>query len=150
MRCVIQRVASASVTIEQTVHSSIGQGLLIFLGIEDRDEQFDINWMCKKIINLRIFSDENFRMNLSIDDIAGEIMVISQFTLYASTKKGNRPSFIKAGKPDFAESMYHQFIEELKKLSKTKIRCGLFGADMKIDLRNDGPVTIIIDSKMKE
>lgn len=150
MRCVIQRVSNASVTIDQSVHASIGQGLLILLGVEDKDESSDILWMCKKIVNLRIFSDEQSRMNLSIEEIAGDILIISQFTLYASTKKGNRPSFIKAGKPDFAEEMYWQFIEEMKRLCNSEVKYGLFGADMKIDLRNDGPVTIIIDSKMRE
>ncbi|MBK8502317.1 MAG: D-tyrosyl-tRNA(Tyr) deacylase [Saprospiraceae bacterium] len=150
MRCVIQRVAHASVTIDQTLYASIGKGMLILLGVEDDDEHSDIQWLCKKIVNLRIFSDGASKMNLSIEDVAGEIMIISQFTLYASTKKGNRPSFIKAGKPGFAEQMYRQFIQEIAKLCNTEIKKGLFGADMKIDLRNDGPVTIIIDSRTRE
>jgi D-tyrosyl-tRNA(Tyr) deacylase len=150
MRCVIQRVSSASVTIDKKVHDSIGKGILILLGVEDRDEHSDIDWLCKKIVNLRIFSDDASLMNLSLQDIAGEIMIISQFTLYASTKKGNRPSFIKAAKPEFAEQRYQQFIEEMARQSNTVIKCGVFGADMKIDLQNDGPVTIIIDSKTRE
>ena len=150
MRIVIQRVKSASVTIEKKVHSSINSGLLILLGIEDSDTQEDINWLCAKISKLRIFNDENGIMNKSVMDVPGEILVVSQFTLHASTKKGNRPSYIKASKPDFAIPMYEKFVENLKQQSNCIVKTGEFGAMMDVSLVNDGPVTIIIDSKNKD
>lgn len=150
MRLVIQRVSEASVTIDGAIKSSIGPGLLILQGIEDADTQEDIDWLCKKVSNLRIFGDENGVMNLSVKDIGGELLVVSQFTLHASTKKGNRPSYIKASKPDFAIPMYEQFVKTLEFNSGIKVQTGEFGADMKVQLINDGPVTIIIDSKIKE
>lgn len=150
MRLVIQRVSEASVTIDGAIKSSIGPGLLILQGIEDADTQEDIDWLCKKVSNLRIFGDENGVMNLSVKDTGGELLVVSQFTLHASTKKGNRPSYIKASKPDFAIPMYEQFVKTLEFNSGIKVQTGEFGADMKVQLVNDGPVTIIIDSKIKE
>ena len=150
MRVVIQRVKEASVTIEGQIKSAITEGLLILVGIEDIDTEEDINWLAAKIANLRIFSDENGLMNRSVMDIQGEMLVVSQFTLHASTKKGNRPSFLKAAKPDFAVPMYEQFVEELKKISQLKVLTGEFGADMKVALLNDGPVTIVMDTKNKE
>jgi D-tyrosyl-tRNA(Tyr) deacylase len=150
MRSVIQRVAKASVLIDGKINGSIGAGLLVFLGIEDADSEEDIEWLAGKIINLRIFNDEAGIMNRSVSDIAGDILLISQFTLHASTKKGNRPSYIKASKPDIAIPLYEQMIQRLTiKLGK-KISTGIFGADMKVELLNDGPVTITIDSKNKE
>lgn len=150
MKAVIQRVSEASVTIDGNVKSKIEKGLLILLGIEDADTQEDIQWLCKKITNLRIFDDENGVMNLSVKDINGSIIVVSQFTLHASTKKGNRPSYLKASKPDFAIPMYEKFVEEIKIVSALDIQTGEFGADMKVRLLNDGPVTIIMDTKNKE
>ena len=150
MRTVIQRVQHASVTIDGILKSKIGKGLLILVGIEDRDTQEDIDWLCKKICNLRIFDDENGVMNKSVLDIDGEILVVSQFTLHASTKKGNRPSYIKASKPDFAIPMYESFCKEMSTQSGKEVQTGRFGADMKVDLLNDGPVTILIDSQNKE
>ena len=150
MKAVIQRVSEASVTINGNVKSKIEKGLLILLGIEDADTQEDIQWLCKKITNLRIFDDENGVMNLSVKDINGSIIVVSQFTLHASTKKGNRPSYLKASKPDFAIPMYEKFVEEIKIVSALDIQTGEFGADMKVRLLNDGPVTIIMDTKNKE
>ena len=150
MKAVIQRVSEASVTIDGNVKSKIEKGLLILLGIEDADTQEDIQWLCKKITNLRIFDDENGVMNLSVKDVNGSIIVVSQFTLHASTKKGNRPSYLKASKPDFAIPMYEKFVEELKIVSALDIQTGEFGADMKVRLLNDGPVTIIMDTKNKE
>ena len=150
MRVVIQRVKEASVTIEGQVKSEITEGLLILLGIEEIDNQEDISWLTAKIANLRIFGDENGLMNRSIMDIQGEIIVVSQFTLHASTKKGNRPSFLKAAKPNIAVPLYEQFVEELKKVSGLKVLTGEFGADMKVALINDGPVTIVMDTKNKE
>ncbi len=150
MRVVIQRVSEASVTIEGKIKSSIGQGLLILLGIEPTDEQADIDWLCKKISKLRIFGDENGVMNKSLLDIDGELLVISQFTLHASTKKGNRPSYIKAAKPDIAIPLYEQFLATLETIAGRSIGTGEFGADMKVRLLNDGPVTILMDSKQKE
>lgn len=150
MRVVVQRVSEASVTIEGEVNANIGHGLLILLGIENEDTPEDIEWLCKKITNLRIFSDEEDKMNLSVLDVKGEIIVVSQFTLHASTKKGNRPSYIKAAKPDFAIPMYEKFTARLSEVSGTKVQTGIFGADMKVRLLNDGPVTITIDSKIKE
>lgn len=150
MRVVIQRVTQASVIIDGKVKSKIRKGLLVLLGIVNEDTKDDIQWLCNKLCNLRIFDDENGVMNLSIKDIKGEFLVVSQFTLHASTKKGNRPSYIKAAKPDFAVPMYNEFVKKLEEQSGTIVLTGEFGADMKIDLSNDGPVTIIIDSKIKE
>jgi len=150
MRTLIQRVSHASVTIDGIVKSQIREGLLIFLGIEECDNQDDIDWLCHKIVNLRIFGDSSGVMNLSVNDINGEILVISQFTLHASTKKGNRPSYIKAAKPDIAIPLYEKFCETINQLSHCEIQTGIFGADMKIALLNDGPVTIWMDSKNRE
>ena len=150
MRLVIQRVSEASVTIEGTIKSSIGQGLLILLGITNEDTQEDIDWLCGKVSKLRIFNDENGVMNKSVIDINGEIIVVSQFTLMASTKKGNRPSYIRAARPDFAIPMYETFVKQLSIIAQRPIQTGEFGADMKVQLLNDGPVTILIDSKSKE
>lgn len=150
MRVVIQRAGHASVTINGICKSSIGKGLVILVGIEETDEQEDIDWLCKKIINLRVFDDENGVMNKSILDINGEILVISQFTLHASTKKGNRPSYLRAAKPEISIPVYEQFCEELSFSLGKKIGTGEFGADMKVELLNDGPVTICMDTKNKE
>ena len=150
MKVVIQRVFSASVTIDSKIVAEIQKGLLVLVGIEDADTQEDTNWLCQKIANLRIFGDENDVMNLSVRDIDGEIIVVSQFTLQASTKKGNRPSYIKASKPDVAIPIYEGFVQQLEKELGKKVQTGVFGADMKVSLLNDGPVTIIIDSKNKE
>lgn len=150
MRIVLQRVSEASVSIDYKVHGEIGQGILVLLGIEDADNKEDVEWLCNKIVNLRIFNDENGIMNLSLDQINGEVLIISQFTLHASTKKGNRPSYIKAAKPDFAIPLYENFIENLRLKMGKPPKTGIFGADMKVALINDGPVTIIIDSKCKE
>lgn len=150
MKVILQRVTQASVSIENKVKASIDQGLLILLGIENEDTSEDISWLCKKILKMRIFNDENEVMNLSLDDIQGEILLISQFTLHASTKKGNRPSYIKAAKPDVAIPLYKKFIQEMQSLLGKEISTGTFGADMKVSLLNDGPVTIIIDSKNRE
>lgn len=150
MRVVIQRVSEASVTIEGEVKSSIGPGLLILLGIEDADTGEDIAWLCNKISKLRVFNDEKGVMNRSVQDIQGELLAVSQFTLHASTKKGNRPSYIRAAKPDVAIPMYEAFVKELEEVSGIPVGTGEFGADMKVRLLNDGPVTIIIDSKSRE
>jgi D-tyrosyl-tRNA(Tyr) deacylase len=150
MRAVIQRVSEASVTINGQVKSSIGKGLLVLAGIEDADEGFDIQWLSGKIVNLRIFNDEHGVMNLSIKEIGGDVLVVSQFTLHASTKKGNRPSYIKASKPDIAIPKYNRLINQLANDLGKEIFSGEFGADMKVRLLNDGPVTIVIDTKMKE
>lgn len=150
MRTVIQRVSQASVTINDVEISRIGWGLLILLGIEPEDTEEDILWLCKKIAALRIFSDEAGLMNRSVQDISGEIIVVSQFTLFASTKKGNRPSFIRSAKPDIAIPLYEKFVETLKHESSRPVQTGAFGADMKVSLLNDGPVTILIDSKNRE
>ena len=147
MKVIIQRVSKASVTIDNKIKSKIGAGLLILLGIEELDTKEDIDWLCGKITKLRIFGDENGAMNLSIKDIDGDIILVSQFTLHASTKKGNRPSFIKAAKPEIAIPLYKQFILQIEKEIEKPIQTGVFGADMKVELVNDGPVTIIIDSK---
>lgn len=149
MKVVIQRVSSASVTTEAEIVANIQSGLLVLVGIEDEDSQDDINWLCQKIINLRIFGDDNGVMNLSVKDIEGELIIVSQFTLHASTKKGNRPSYIKASKPDIAIPMYEKFVKQMELELGKKIQTGKFGADMKVALVNDGPVTIIIDSKSK-
>ena len=150
MKVVIQRVSQASVTIEKKIVANIQKGLLVLLGIEDTDTMEDIAWLTAKIANLRIFGDENGVMNLSIKDIQGDIIVVSQFTLHALTKKGNRPSYIKAAKPEIAIPMYENFISEMELELNKKIQTGQFGADMKVQLLNDGPVTIIIDTKNKE
>ena len=150
MRAVIQRVSKASVTIDSKIHSQISKGLLVLLGIEDADTDEDIDWLSGKIINLRIFNDENGVMNISLKDIDGDILVVSQFTLHASTKKGNRPSYIKASKPDFAIPVYEKFIKKLNDDTGKQVYTGVFGADMQVELCNDGPVTIVIDSKNKE
>mgnify|MGYP000678206172 FL=1 len=150
MRIVIQRVAHASVTIEGKIKSKIGQGLLILVGIEDADDASDAEWLSKKAANLRIFDDENGVMNRSIKEIGGEILIISQFTLFASTKKGNRPSYIRASKHEHAIPLYEQFCAFIEEECGKKPGTGEFGADMKVELLNDGPVTIIIDSKQKE
>lgn len=150
MRAVIQRVAEACVKVNGRVTGSIGKGLLILVGIEDADTQEDIDWLTKKIVGLRIFDDENGVMNLSVMDIGGSILAVSQFTLMASTKKGNRPSYIRASKGDFAQPMYEKFCQALEKESGKKTEKGIFGADMKVSLLNDGPVTIIMDTKNKE
>lgn len=150
MRALIQRVSSASVTIEQNIISSIPTGLLIFLGIEDDDTHEDVRWLAGKISKLRIFPDEQGKMNASIIDICGRLLVVSQFTLHASTRKGNRPSFIKAARPDIATPLYELFLSHLKQEVGQPIESGIFGADMQVTLVNDGPVTIWIDSKAKE
>lgn len=150
MKVVIQRVSSASVTIDSKIVADIQKGLLVLVGIEDTDNQDDILWLCQKVANLRIFGDENDVMNLSVRDIDGDIIVVSQFTLQASTKKGNRPSYIKAAKSDVAIPIYENFVEKLEKELGKKVQTGIFGSDMKVQLLNDGPVTIIIDSKNKE
>ena len=150
MRTLIQRVQHASVTIDGQLKSQIGKGLLVLVGIEDRDTQEDIEWLCKKIANLRIFDDENGVMNRSVTETEGEVMVVSQFTFHASTKKGNRPSYIHASKPDVAIPMYEAFCAEMGLQIGKEVQTGTFGADMKVELVNDGPVTIWIDSQNKE
>jgi len=150
MRTVIQRVSQASVVIDGVEKSRIGWGFLILLGVEQDDTDEDIEWLCKKIAALRIFSDEAGLMNRSVQDIEGEIIVVSQFTLHASTKKGNRPSFIRAARPEMAIPMYEKFVEKLAQESGRPVLTGEFGADMKVSLLNDGPVTILMDSKSKE
>ena len=150
MKAVIQRVTHASVTIENNCVAQIQKGLLVLVGIEDADTQEDINWLTSKIGNLRIFEDENEVMNLSLKDIDGEMIVVSQFTLHALTKKGNRPSYIKASKPEIAIPLYESFVQQMEKELGKKVQTGQFGADMKVSLVNDGPVTIIIDTKNKE
>lgn len=150
MKAVIQRVSRSSVTINEQVAAQIQNGLLVLIGIEDTDNQEDINWLTSKIANLRIFGDENEVMNLSLKDIDGEMIVVSQFTLHALTKKGNRPSYIKASKPEIAIPLYESFVQQMEIELGKKIQTGKFGADMKVSLVNDGPVTIIIDTKNKE
>jgi D-aminoacyl-tRNA deacylase len=150
MRVVIQRVSHASVTIDGEVTGKIENGLLVLAGIEDADNNEDISWLASKIINMRIFNDENGVMNKSVIDVDGHVLLISQFTLHASTKKGNRPSYIKASKPAIAIPLYEKMIAELERLLSKKIQTGVFGADMKVQLLNDGPVTIIMDSKNRE
>jgi D-tyrosyl-tRNA(Tyr) deacylase len=150
MRLVIQRVTHASVTIEGVLKSKINNGLLILVGIEDADNDADINWLAQKVVNLRIFDDENGVMNRSVTDINGEILIVSQFTLHAMTAKGNRPSYIRASKPDFAIPMYEKFCTKVSDLLGKPVGTGQFGADMKVELLNDGPVTILIDSQRKE
>ncbi len=150
MRAVIQRVTQASVTIDRKIKSVIQNGLLVFIGMEDADTNDDIEWLSNKIVNLRIFDDENKVPNISVKDIDGDILLVSQFTLHAATKKGNRPSYIKASKPDIAIPLYEKMIVQLENDLGKKILTGEFGADMKVSLLNDGPVTIWIDSKNKE
>jgi D-tyrosyl-tRNA(Tyr) deacylase len=149
MKSVIQRVSSASVTIDSKIVAEIQNGFLVLLGIEDADSQEDIVWLSQKIANLRIFGDENEVMNLSVKDINGDVIVVSQFTLHASTKKGNRPSYIKASKPEIAIPLYEQFVQQLELELGKKVQTGIFGAYMKVALLNDGPVTILIDSKFR-
>lgn len=150
MKTVLQRVLRASVTIDEKIVSQIDEGLLILVGIEDADNEEDIDWLVSKIANLRIFADQDGVMNVSVKDIGGEVLVVSQFTLHAATKKGNRPSYIKASKPAIAIPLYEKFVEKMQLEIGKKVRTGVFGADMKVGLINDGPVTIIIDSKNKE
>lgn len=150
MRIIIQRVSEASVKINQKIKGKIGVGLLVFTGFEESDTFEDIEWLAGKIVRLRIFNDENGVMNLSVQEVKGEILLISQFTLHASTKKGNRPSYIRAAKPEIAIPLYERFIIQLEKESGKKIQTGEFGADMKVSLINDGPLTIEIDTKNKE
>ncbi|MDH3699208.1 MAG: D-aminoacyl-tRNA deacylase [Flavobacteriaceae bacterium] len=150
MRVVIQRVSKASVICDGVLTASIGQGILVLLGIEDADGAEDINWLSNKLVNLRIFGDENGVMNLSVKDVNGEAIVVSQFTLHASTKKGNRPSYIKASRPEIAIPLYEAFVKQLEVDLGKKVGTGIFGADMKVELVNDGPVTIMIDTKNKE
>lgn len=150
MRVVIQRVREAGVEIDGETRSRIGAGLLVLLGVEDADDRGDIDWLCRKISNLRVFNDEEGVMNRSVQDVEGELMVVSQFTLHASTKKGNRPSYIRAAKPEVAIPMYETFVEQLRRESGRPVATGAFGADMKVQLVNDGPVTILIDSKNRE
>ena len=150
MRIVLQRVVEASVKINESIKGSVDKGLLLFLGIEAEDNEEDIDWLVQKVSNLRVFEDENGKMNLSVKEIEGEVLVISQFTLFASTKKGNRPIFIKAAKPEIAIPLYEQFLQKIKSVSNLKVESGEFGADMKVSLCNDGPVTILIDSKNRE
>ena len=150
MRVILQRVSEARVEVNNAIVGEIGQGLLLLVGVEEVDTQEDIDWLCRKICNMRIFGDENGNMNLSVKDVQGGVLVVSQFTLHASTKKGTRPSFIKAAKQDFAEKMYEGFKVSIAKELGKPIECGKFGADMKVSLLNDGPVTISIDSKNKE
>jgi len=150
MRIIIQRVTEASVTVDGNITGKIGTGLLVLVGIEDADTSEDITWLSNKITSLRIFNDETGVMNLGIKDIGGDILLVSQFTLHASTKKGNRPSYIKASKPDFAIPMYEMMIQQLQTDMGKTIETGVFGADMKVQLLNDGPVTIVMDSKSRE
>ncbi|MBI4929426.1 MAG: D-tyrosyl-tRNA(Tyr) deacylase [Bacteroidetes bacterium] len=150
MRAVIQRVKHASVIIDEKIKSSIKGGLLVLLGIEDADENEDIEWLSAKISNLRIFGDANGVMNLCVKEVSGEVLIVSQFTLHASTKKGNRPSYIRSAKPEIAIPIYEKFIQQMEKDLGKNVQAGTFGADMKVELLNDGPVTIIIDSKQRE
>lgn len=150
MRVVIQRVSEASVTVNQEITGQIGHGLLILLGVEPVDTPEDINWLCRKILGLRIFDDENGVMNLSVQEVDGGLLVVSQFTLFASTKKGNRPSYLRAAKPEISIPMYESFVKTLSEMSNKKVATGKFGAEMKVRLLNDGPVTILIDSQQKE
>lgn len=149
MRVILQRVSQASVTIDNKLHALINKGILILVGIEEMDNTDDVNWLVTKLLNLRIFNDEHGKMNVNVMDSNGELLVVSQFTLHASTKKGNRPSYIKAAKPEIAVPIYEAFIAELKKRD-ISVKQGVFGADMKVSLINDGPVTLFIDTKNKE
>ena len=150
MRAVIQRVLKASVKVEESITGEINQGLMVLLGIEDSDNLEDLSWLSSKIVNLRIFNDIEGVMNVSLKDNGGDILLVSQFTLYAATKKGNRPSYIRASKPDIAVPLYEKMIEQLEKDLGKSIKTGIFGADMQVSLVNDGPVTILIDTKFKE
>jgi D-tyrosyl-tRNA(Tyr) deacylase len=150
LKVVLQRVSSASVTIDEKVVAHIQNGLLVLVGIEDADVQEDIDWLAGKITQIRIFGDENDLMNLSVQDIDGDVIVVSQFTLHAATKKGNRPSYIKASKPEIAIPIYENFVKKLEIEMGKKVQTGVFGADMKVQLLNDGPVTILIDSKKRD
>ncbi|PWL37852.1 D-tyrosyl-tRNA(Tyr) deacylase [Flagellimonas aquimarina] len=150
MRAVIQRVSRASVTVDSQVISEIGNGLLVLLGIENEDNNEDITWLSNKIVNLRIFNDNEDIMNRSVLDVEGNIIVVSQFTLHALTKKGNRPSYIKASKPEIAIPIYESFVRNMEQNLGKKVGTGVFGADMKVDIVNDGPVTILIDTKQRE
>ena len=150
MKVVIQRVKSTELFVENKFYSKIGSGLLVLVAVSKYDKHEDINWMANKLVNLRIFNDEKNQMNRSVDEVDGEIMIVSQFTLYASTKKGNRPSFIKSASGNFAEKSYSDFVDMVNRLYKFKVKTGKFGASMNIVLNNDGPVTIVIDSKSKE
>ena len=150
MRAVIQKVTRASLSIDSEVYSQIGEGLMVLLGIEDSDTKEDIEWLADKIRKLRIFEDENGVMNLSVEDVKGEMMIVSQFTLHASTKKGNRPTYIRASKPEFSKPMYESFVARTREVFAGKVATGVFGADMQIELVNNGPTTIIIDTKNKE
>ena len=150
MKAVIQRVSHSSVSINNQIVAQIQSGLLVLIGVEDADNKDDVHWLTSKIVNLRIFPDENEVMNLSIKDIDGEMIIVSQFTLHALTKKGNRPSYIKASKPEIAIPLYESFIKEMEVELGKKVQTGQFGADMKVSLVNDGPITIIIDTKNKE
>jgi D-tyrosyl-tRNA(Tyr) deacylase len=150
MRAVIQRVIQANVVVNNNIRGAIGKGLLVLVGIEDADTAEDIAWLSSKIVNLRIFNDANGVMNVSVKETVGDLLVVSQFTLHAATKKGNRPSYIKASKPDIAIPLYEQFVKQLETELGKPVSTGEFGADMKVSLINDGPVTIIIDTKNKE
>ncbi|MCJ7467648.1 MAG: D-aminoacyl-tRNA deacylase [Maribacter sp.] len=150
MRALIQRVSRASVVVEDAVISKIDKGILLLLGIEELDQVADIEWLCRKVVNLRIFDDADGIMNHSLLDIDGDVLIVSQFTLHAATKKGNRPSYIKAAKPEIAIPLYEKFIFQLEAELKKKVRTGIFGANMQVALVNDGPVTILIDSKNRE
>ena len=150
MRVVIQRVSEASVTIDRKIYAAIGHGLMILVGFEDSDTEKSMDWLCAKIVNLRIFSDNEGKMNLSILDVGGEILAVSQFTLHASTRKGNRPSFIWAAAPPVSEPLYHTFVKRLGELLGKPVATGIFGADMKVALVNDGPVTIMMDTENLE
>ena len=148
MKAVIQRVSGASVTIGGKVYGEIPQGLCVLLGIENADGGEDVKWLCKKILSMRLFADENGKMNLSCEDIGGSVLVVSQFTLHASTKKGNRPSFIKAAHPDYAIPLYEEFVQTVRReIGDSRIATGQFGADMQLEIHNDGPVTIVVDSQ---
>lgn len=150
MRVLIQRVTEANVIVENSCVGAIKTGLLVFVGIEDLDNDEDIDWLARKIINMRIFGNEEKAMNKSLLEVGGELLVVSQFTLHASTKKGNRPSFIKAAKPDFARALYQKFVQKIKELAQCNVQTGIFGADMNVNLTNSGPVTLFIDSKDKK
>ena len=150
MRVVIQRVSEATMTIDNEVYSSIGLGLVVLVGFEDGDSEKSIDWLCSKIVNMRIFSDGEGKMNLSVVDVGGEILVVSQFTLHASTRKGNRPSFIRAAPPSISEPLYNTFVKRLSELLEKPVATGIFGANMKVSLVNDGPVTIVMDTEKPE
>ncbi|MDG1350429.1 MAG: D-aminoacyl-tRNA deacylase [Crocinitomicaceae bacterium] len=150
MRIIIQRVTQASVTIDKRKHAQINKGFLVLIGIEEKDTELDADYLVQKTIGLRVFNDSDCKMNLNLNDVQGEVLIISQFTLHAKTRKGNRPSFITAAKPEYAVPLYNYFSKQLNKQLDSEVRNGVFGADMKVTLLNDGPVTIIIDSKNKE